>query len=198
MRSRAIHIDKSEMTKATQLASKATSATAAIHNITSHIRKRSCIRHADAIVPYVKRNIAKLRAYEDLPDQEVPAPSTCAPDKTPSYKLSVIVLRNGLIVTRRNYRLNVGDTQRQVYWDVLRAFPAGDERHAKHALKRLGVEKSTTTCHDHAPENDAADMTVNYVRAMNAAYAREERIGRALKKARVALDMIDARRDPQM
>ena len=69
---------------------------------------------------------------------------------------------------------------------------------AKHALKRLGVEKSTTTCHDHAPENDAADMTVNYVRAMNAAYAREERIGRALKKARVALDMIDAWRDPQV
>ena len=94
------------------------------------------------MVPYVKRNIAKLRAYADLPDQEVPAPSTCAPDKTPSYKLSVIVLRNGLIVTRRNYRLNVGDTQRQVYWDVLRAFPAGDERRIVELLRPYSFDES--------------------------------------------------------
>lgn len=55
------------------------------------------------------------------------------------------------------------------------------------ALKRLGIERATDTCHDHAPENDAADMAVNYVRALNAWYERESRVERAVKKARKVL-----------
>lgn len=60
------------------------------------------------------------------------------------------------------------------------------------ALKRLGVEKASETCHDHAPENDAADMAVNYVRAMNAWYRRESETEQALKKARTTDDVLTA------